>query len=63
MRNQLATDPYQDGSVQRTRIDRTAHADRRSLAGHTEEGQVAADQIDAFLHRDEPEALAVVSHG
>ena len=45
------------------RIDGTAHPDRRSLAGHTDDRHVTADQVDTFLHGDQPETAAVVSYG
>ena len=44
------------------RIDRTAHPNRRSL-GHTDDRHVTADQLDTFVHGDQPETAAVVSHG
>src|SRR5580765_7198784 len=50
-------------SSERLRIDGTAHPDRRSLAGHTDDRHVTADQVDTFLHGDQPETAAVVSHG
>ena len=36
-----------------------AHSHRRAAAGFAEEGEVAAEQVDALLQGDQPEAAAV----